>query len=79
MSIKWDDGPPLAAGQVWRTKAAMIEIIRLGRRLIHYKITKHLGVKRASTQVSPIQAMQNYLRSNQARLELKEAACVFIA
>ena len=58
----------LAPGQIWKTKAAAIEILRLGTNFIHYKITKLLGEKRVSAQVSGIQAMANYLRLNQARL-----------
>ncbi len=58
----------LATGQVWKTPMAQIEILKLGRRLIHYRITKHLGEKWASAQISPIAALQNYLVSNQANL-----------
>ena len=58
----------LASGQVWRTSAADIEILKLGKRLIHYRITKQLGHKRVSAQLSGIDAMANYLKTNQARL-----------
>jgi hypothetical protein len=58
----------LAPGQIWKTKAAAIEILRLGQKYIHYKVTKLLGQKRVSAQVSGTQAMANYLRLNGARL-----------
>ncbi len=58
----------LAPGQIWKTRAAAIEILRLGRRFIHYKVTKLLGQRRVSAQVSGIEAMANYLRANEARL-----------
>lgn len=58
----------LASGQVWRTSAADIEILKLGKRLIHYRITKQLGHKRVDAQLSGIEAMANYLKANQARL-----------
>ncbi len=58
----------LARGQVWKTTAANIEILQLGKRLIHYRITKHLGHKRVSAQISGVDAMANYLRANAARL-----------
>jgi hypothetical protein len=58
----------LAAGQVWRTRVADIEILRLGKRLIHYRITKQLGHRRVSSQLSGIDALANYLRANEARL-----------
>jgi hypothetical protein len=59
---------PLAKGQVWKTRAANIEIVALGKRLIHYKITKQFGRKRVSAQISGIEAMANYLTANAARL-----------
>ncbi len=59
---------PLAKGQVWKTRAADIEIVALGKRLIHYKITNQLGRKRVSAQISGIGAMENYLKGNAARL-----------
>jgi len=58
----------LAKGQVWKTGAADIEILGLGKRLIHYKITKQFGLKHASAQISGIDAMAHYLAANAARL-----------
>lgn len=58
----------LAKGQIWKTPLAQIEIVGLGKRLIHYRITKHLGHKRMSAQISGIEAMENYLRNNRALL-----------
>lgn len=63
-----DEIRSLAPGQVWKTKAAAIEILRLGKRFIHYKVTKILGQKRISAQVSCTQALTEYLRANGARL-----------
>jgi len=60
----------LAAGQVWHTSVASIEILKLGKRLIHYRITKNVGYKRVSAQVSAIAAMQHYLRNNGAILSV---------
>ncbi len=59
---------PLAKGQVWKTRVADIEIMGLGRKLIHYRITKQLGHRRVSVQISGIQALENYLKANAARL-----------
>lgn len=59
---------PLAKGQVWKTRAADIEIVGLGKRLIHYRITNQLGRKRTSAQISGIEAMESYLMTNEARL-----------
>ena len=63
------NGPgQLAKGQVWKTRAADIEIVALGKRFIHYRITKQFGRKRVSAQISGIEAMANYLATNTARL-----------
>ncbi|HWH69528.1 MAG TPA: hypothetical protein VNT26_09100 [Candidatus Sulfotelmatobacter sp.] len=59
---------PLAKGQIWKTRAAAIEIMALGQGFIHYKVTKQLGVKHVSAQVSGIEALENYLRLQEARL-----------
>ncbi len=66
--MKSDDKRPLAKGQVWRTGVADIEIMALGKRLIHYRITKQLGRRGVSSQISGIQAMEDYLKVNQAQL-----------
>ncbi len=68
MKTKTNGPRPLAKGQVWRTRAANIEIVALGKRLIHYKITRQFGSKHMSAQISGIAAMANYLRNNEARL-----------
>ena len=68
MNIKTHSRGSLAKGQVWKTCAADIEIVALGKRLIHYKITKQFGRKRMSAQISGIEAMANYLAANAARL-----------
>ena len=68
MTTKANSQRPLAKGQIWKTKAADIEIVALGKRLIHYRITRQFGRKRVSAQISGIEAMANYLAANAARL-----------
>ena len=68
MKVKVHGESPLATGQVWMTGAANIEIVALGKRLIHYRITRQLGRKGVSAQISGIEAMENYLKTNEARL-----------
>ena len=58
----------LAKGQIWKTRAADIEIVALGKRRIHYRVTSQLRPKLVSAQISGIAAMQNYLETNAARL-----------
>src|SRR5215469_14320215 len=73
MQIKTQQGPGrvLAEGQVWRTGAADIEVVGLGKRFIHYRITRHLEPRQVSSQISAVEPMRNYLRTNQARLEIE--------
>jgi hypothetical protein len=61
----------LAEGQVWKTAAADIEVVGLGKRLIHYRITRHLEPRQVSAQISGIEAMQHYLKTNQALLDIE--------
>ena len=68
MKMKSNSRGPLAKGQIWKTRAADIEIVALGKSLIHYRITKQFGRKRVSAQISGIEAMANYLAANAARL-----------
>ncbi len=58
----------LAKGQVWKTRVAQIEIMALSRSFIHYKVTKHVGARLVSAQVSGIEAMEKYLLNNAAQL-----------
>ena len=58
----------LASGQLWQMRAASIEIMKLGKRLIHYRVTSHLERNRVSVQISGIGAMEKYLQANSARL-----------
>ncbi len=58
----------LAKGQVWKTRAADIEIVALGKRRIHYKVAPQFGLRRVSAQISGIDAMVDYLISRDAQL-----------
>jgi hypothetical protein len=59
--------PALANGQVWKTETAYIQIVELGKRLIDYRMMRQLGQSRR-TQTSSIETMENYLKTNEARL-----------
>ncbi len=59
--------PALTKGQRWKTKDAYIEIVELGKRLIHYRMVRHLGQMRR-TQTSGIDTMESYLKAHEARL-----------
>ena len=74
MKLKTNSRRPLAKGQIWKTGAADIEIVALGKSLIHYRITKQFGQKRVSAQISGIEAMANYLATTEAQLAKGAAA-----
>ena len=57
----------MANGQVWKTENAYIQIVELGKRLIDYRMMRQLGQSRR-TQTSSIETMENYLKTNEARL-----------
>ena len=61
----------LAKGQLWKMNDAYIQIVELGKRLIHYKMMKQLGQMRVKTQMSGIESMGVYLKNNRARLVTK--------
>lgn len=59
--------PALAKGQIWRTKDVHIRIVELGKMLVHYKMLRDLSQLRR-TQLSRIDSMQVYLKTNRAQL-----------
>ncbi len=63
-----DDGTALAKGQVWKTGIADIEIMGLGNKFMHYRVTKRAGIQGVSTQISGIDAMKAYLKRTAALL-----------
>jgi hypothetical protein len=65
--------PALAKGQLWRTEKGHIQIVDLGKMLVHYKMLKELHQMRR-TQMSRIDTMIGYLKTNQAQLVNSTAA-----
>ena len=59
--------PALAKGQLWRTEKGHIRIVDLGKMLVHYKMLRDLHQMRR-TQMSRIDNMEVYLRTNRAQL-----------
>jgi hypothetical protein len=58
----------LAKGQLWRLSNAYIQIVELGKRLIHYKMMSDPEDTWARTQMSSIETMWVYLKTRHARL-----------
>jgi len=59
---------PLAKGQLWQTNDAYVQIVELGKRLIHYKMPRQLGQRAVKTHTVGIETLESYLKTNQARL-----------
>jgi hypothetical protein len=65
--------PALAKGQLWRTEQCHIRIVELGKMLVHYKMLRDLRQMRR-TQMSRIDSMVAYLKTNGAQLVENSAA-----
>jgi len=59
---------PLAKGQLWKTDSAYVQIVELGKRLIHYKMPRQLGQRAVKTHTVGIETLESYLKDNQAQL-----------
>jgi hypothetical protein len=59
--------PALAKGQLWRTEHSHIRIMEIGKLLVHYKMLRDLRQMRR-TQMSRIDSMEAYLKTNSAQL-----------
>jgi len=74
MKAKGKKTPPaLAKGQLWKTAQCHIRIVELGKMLVHYKMLRDLHQMRR-TQMSRIDNMVVYLKTNRARLVENSAA-----
>ena len=65
--------PALAKGQLWKTEKGHIQIVDLGKLLVHYKMLRDLRQMRR-TQMSRIDSMVAYLKTNGAQLVENSAA-----
>jgi hypothetical protein len=60
--------PALAEGQIWKMTTSYIQIIELGKLLIHYKMMKELSQTRVRTQMIGMTTLETYLKTNRAKL-----------
>jgi hypothetical protein len=60
--------PALAKGQLWQTDKAYVQIVEMGKRLIHYKMPRELGQRAVRTHTVGIETLESYLKTNRARL-----------
>ena len=59
---------PLASGQLWQFRGGYIEIKELGTKQVHYRILWRKGQGGGLTRVMKINALHDYLKSNEAML-----------
>ncbi len=65
--------PALARGQLWSTAKGHIRIVELGKMLVHYKMLRDLR-QMSRTQMSRIDSMEGYLKTNGGQLVEDSAA-----
>jgi hypothetical protein len=63
----------LAIGQIWRTRKAELHVKDIGKMLVHYKLFSG-KMKKPTTTVSAIRAVQDYLAENKATLVRQQVA-----
>jgi hypothetical protein len=60
----------LVKGQLWKTEKGHVEIMEVGKTLTHYRLFQNQ--KRVPTSLGRIQMVQDYLKTNQAKLVKNE-------
>lgn len=58
----------LAEGQLWKLNHLYIQIVELGKRLIHYRMLSDLKERGARIKTSSVDVLWRYLQSRHARL-----------
>ena len=59
--------PPLAVGQVWHMKELKLQVSRMGKLLVHYKLAKYDAV-RIRESMSSRSDVEKFLKKNKAVL-----------
>jgi hypothetical protein len=58
----------LAKGQLWKLNQFYIQIVELGKKLIHYRMLSDLKETGAKIKTSGVDVMWGYLKSRRAQL-----------
>ena len=58
----------LAKGQLWKLSHFYVQIVELGKQLIHYRMLSDLKEHGAKIKTSSVEGMWGYLKSRGARL-----------
>ena len=59
--------PILQKGQLWKTKTAQVEIMDMGKLLVHYRYVTE-GQKRVITTMTRVRLIQDHLNANGGKL-----------
>jgi hypothetical protein len=59
--------PPVVAGQIWRVGEQNLQVLLVGKLLVHYKLAPPKAV-RVSNSVGSLTAVEKYLKTNKAVL-----------
>jgi hypothetical protein len=59
--------PPLAAGQIWRMAEANLQVVMVGKLLVHYKLGRQDAV-RVPHSCNCIKTIEKYLKAKKALL-----------
>jgi hypothetical protein len=60
--------PALAKGQLWKLNHLYIQVVELGKRIIHYRMLNDLKETGARIKTSSIDVLWGYLQSRRAKL-----------
>jgi hypothetical protein len=61
---------PLAENQVWKVRGRYVEIVIIGKRLVHYKVAKTMkgqAAKAVPIRLCKREELEKFLKSNRAR------------
>ena len=68
MTLKTITVVPLVKGQVWKVNDGYVQIVEIGKRLIHYKMFKGQQSRAVPVKMTSLNTVQDYLKSNRAAL-----------
>ena len=66
--------PPLATGQLWQMETGYLQITRVGKTLIEYKMLKQPGQRAVQFQMGNHANVAAYLKTNQGKLVVEAAS-----
>lgn len=56
------------AGQLWKVEHGYVQVVEMGKRLIHYKMLRHPKQRAAVTRMISLEALLKYLQETEAQL-----------